>query len=219
MTQYVYRRLRHVVVYRVLHADDTPHRIALGVSIGLFVATSPLFGLHTILALILAMILRANRAIAIAAAWVCNPATFLPILWFNWFVGQAVIPREAAQDPGQIQRQISQAVGGGAGLFSAEFWVGLFHLIAGLGAGIWVGSIVVGLLIASAGYLVTHRTVLWHRHHRLARRARRGRSVAAALRRTPHADQEPPTTTVGAEPAVHPDSPVPPAPVEAAAVP
>ncbi|UCG33860.1 MAG: DUF2062 domain-containing protein [Phycisphaerales bacterium] len=217
MTRYVYRRLRHVVVYRVLHADDTPHRIALGVAVGLFVAMSPLFGLHMILALILAIILRANRAIAIAAAWVCNPATFLPILSLNWFVGQTVIPQEALQDPGQIQRRISQATGGAEGLFSAEFWVGLFNLIVGLGAEIWVGSIVVGLVVAPAGYLVIHRAVLWHRHHRLARRARRARPVVTALHKSLYVDQRLSADCVAVESTEHPDSPAPSTPVEAAA--
>ena len=221
MTRYVYRQLRHVIVYRVLHADDTPHRIAMGVAVGLFVAISPLFGLHMILALTLAVILRANRAIAVAAAWVCNPATLLPILSLNWFVGQAVVPREALQDPGQIQYQVSQAIGGGEGLaahlLSTDFWVGLFHLIVRHGVELWVGSIVVGLVAALLGYLVTHRAVVWHRRHRLTTRARQARTIAAAVHKPPHAEQQPSAKLAPAKSAEHPGSPVPAATVEAAA--
>jgi uncharacterized protein (DUF2062 family) len=221
MTRYVYRQLRHVIVYRVLHADDTPHRIAKGVAVGLFVAISPLFGLHMILALMLAVILRANRAIAVAVVWVSNPATLLPILSLNWFVGQAVVPHEALQDPVQIEHQISQAIGGAEGLsthlLSTDFWAGLFNLIVRHGVELWVGSIVVGLVVALIGYLVTHRAVLWHRHRRLTTRARQARAIAAAVYELPRAEQQPSAKPPAAKSTERSDSPVPAATVEAAA--
>ena len=34
----IIRQIEHFVVYRILHAHDTPHRLALGIALGIFVA-------------------------------------------------------------------------------------------------------------------------------------------------------------------------------------
>jgi len=184
MTRYVYRRLRHLIVYRVLHVDDTPHRIALGAALGLLIGLSPLMGLHMILALGLGYVLRANRAVALAVVWISNPATFVPIITFNWIVGQAIVPHQASNDPGRLHQQMSQLLGGTgnllSGLFSADFWIAVFNLLVSLGAALWIGSVVVGLTAGVAGYLLTRHGVVWYRQRRVLRRARRSYRRAAA---------------------------------------
>lgn len=71
---------------RVLGLNDTPHRIALAFALGVFIAFSPLLGLHFILAIILAWLFGLNRVAVLFGALVNNPWTFTPItISSTWF--------------------------------------------------------------------------------------------------------------------------------------
>jgi len=70
---------------------DTPHRIALSFAVGLFVGVSPFLGLHTILALALAWLLRLNRVVTFTAVYVTNPWSMIPIYTFCTWVGTLVL--------------------------------------------------------------------------------------------------------------------------------
>ena len=51
-----------------LRLDDPPHRIALALAVGVFVSCTPFWGFQTILAVLIAMLLRLNRAATVAGA-------------------------------------------------------------------------------------------------------------------------------------------------------
>jgi len=71
---------------RVLGLNDTPHRTALAFALGVFIAFSPLLGLHFILAIVSAWLFRLNRVAILVGAFVNNPWTFTPItLSSTWF--------------------------------------------------------------------------------------------------------------------------------------
>lgn len=73
-------------VRRVLGLNDTPHRTALAFALGVFIAFSPLLGLHFILAVVSAWLFRLNRMAVLVGAFVNNPWTFTPItLSSTWF--------------------------------------------------------------------------------------------------------------------------------------
>ena len=56
----VRRKFRHYL-RRLLALDDTPERIALAFAVGVFLAFSPLLGLHTVLGLAIAFLFGLNR--------------------------------------------------------------------------------------------------------------------------------------------------------------
>ncbi len=56
-----------------LHGD--PHYVALGLAIGIFVAITPTIPFHTILAVALAVLLKASKPAAILGVWASNPFT------------------------------------------------------------------------------------------------------------------------------------------------
>ena len=63
--------------------------IALAFSVGIFVGMSPLFGIHTILGLILAWIFSLNKFVTIVGVYITNPWTIVPIYTFaTWFGGK-----------------------------------------------------------------------------------------------------------------------------------
>ncbi|HKI70697.1 MAG TPA: DUF2062 domain-containing protein, partial [Verrucomicrobiae bacterium] len=85
------RRIERFFVYRVLHVDDTPHRIALGVAVGIFVAWTPTVGFQMILTIILATLLRANKLVGIPFVWISNPFTLGVIYYPNYLLGKFIL--------------------------------------------------------------------------------------------------------------------------------
>ncbi len=63
----------------VLHLDDAPRRIALGLAVGVFISCTPFYGLHTALAIVAALLFRLNKATTLTGAWLNLP-------WFAPFV-------------------------------------------------------------------------------------------------------------------------------------
>ena len=72
---------------RLLALDDTPERIALAFAFGVFLAFSPLLGLHTVLGLTIAFIFGLNRVAVLLGVWVNNPWTLVPIYAAAAYVG------------------------------------------------------------------------------------------------------------------------------------
>lgn len=72
---------------RILRISATPHKVALGFAIGVFLACSPLFGVHIVLAIFFSWVLRANFAAAIIGTVFSNPFTFLLIVMADYKIG------------------------------------------------------------------------------------------------------------------------------------
>lgn len=73
-------------IRRILGLSDTPHRTAVAFALGIFIAFSPILGLHTFLAFFLAWAFRLNRVAVLFGALVNNPWTFTPItITSTWF--------------------------------------------------------------------------------------------------------------------------------------
>lgn len=60
--------------------------VSIGIAVGLFVACMPIPG-QMVLALILAIGLRGNLALALLATWVSNPLTYAPLYYFGYKLG------------------------------------------------------------------------------------------------------------------------------------
>jgi uncharacterized protein (DUF2062 family) len=73
---------------RLLAIDDPPERTALAFSIGVFIAFSPLLGLHTILATFIAFLFRFNKIAIYTGTFINNPPlTMVPIIIASYAVG------------------------------------------------------------------------------------------------------------------------------------
>jgi uncharacterized protein (DUF2062 family) len=80
-------RLRGAVQV-LFHFEDSPHLVALSFGLGVFIAFSPLFGLHTLMALGLAIAFRRlNRAAIIVGIYVNNPWTIAPMYMAGTVIG------------------------------------------------------------------------------------------------------------------------------------
>lgn len=74
-------------VGQLLQLNDTPHRIALAFGMGVWLAFSPLLGLHTVLALLIAYLFRLNRAALLVGVYVNNPWTLAPLYMAGTVLG------------------------------------------------------------------------------------------------------------------------------------
>ena len=87
----------------ILHLDDSPHRIAMAFSLGVFIAFSPFIGLHLISAVFLAWVLRLNTVAVLLGTMLNNPWTFGPIFGASLWAGITIYGRNTVLHPIQWQ--------------------------------------------------------------------------------------------------------------------
>ena len=78
---------------RLLAIDDTPERTALAFSIGVFITFSPLIGLHTIIATLIAFVFRFNKVAIYTGTYINNPFTLVPIIVVSYGIGAVLLGR------------------------------------------------------------------------------------------------------------------------------
>lgn len=153
------RRLR-ILLRRVLHTADTPQRTAAAFALGVFIGMSPFFGLHTVLALLLAFLLRLNRLAVLLGTLVLNPWTILPIYGAGTWIGLRILGQ--ADPPGGLPLAVE-----------ATRPAAVVHSLAALGpylAPFVAGNLLLGAAGAALAYPISRSLVLRFRRARQARR-------------------------------------------------
>jgi uncharacterized protein len=146
------RKTPRALLRKILMLDDTPHSVALGTAIGMFVGMTPTVGIQMIIVLVIAFLtrpfLRFNKIAAVLTVYVTNPLTIIPIYWFNYQVGRWFVPsRIASEDFVDIVR-----------FDSHDNWSErAMSLITELGAPLLVGC----LLVAVVSSVLTYPTMRW----------------------------------------------------------
>lgn len=79
------------VKHRLRRLPDTPAKISRGIWAGVFVCFTPVFGLHFVLAAVLAKLLRGNILAALMATFFGNPLTFPAIGYVSFTLGSAML--------------------------------------------------------------------------------------------------------------------------------
>lgn len=129
--------------------DDTPERIALAFSIGVFISFSPLLGLHTVLGMFIAVFFGLNRMAVLTGLWVNNPWTLLPVYSAATYLGRKLVGFPTVSLPMFHFHE----------LWHARYWIELAHdwpILKPLA----LGSIVLSITAGSLAYAIT---LLWLR--------------------------------------------------------
>lgn len=161
-------KLKQFVKLRILHSDDSPHRIAMGMALGLFIGWTPAIGLHILMVLVSTLIIRANRLVALTCVWISNPLTIIPIYYPSYLVGKYVLKFLNANrqlcdvEVQEVFKKLSHSESFFV-FFSVDFWRDMFTFFWQKGLELGIGCTIVGLLVASAGYMVTYYAVVWYR--------------------------------------------------------
>lgn len=164
---YFLARCRRSVVKHVLHADDPPHRLALGVAIAMFVTFTPTIGFQSALVIFLAVLFRANKVVGLPLVWISNPATFVPIYYPCYRIGLRITggTRVSRQWWRELTRPPEDY------LPAMQFyWSRLTDIIVPL----TIGCVVVAIPVAIVSYFLTYQAIVRYRHRRIFRRHRRG---------------------------------------------
>lgn len=89
---------------RLLAIDDPPERTALAFSVGVFIAFSPLLGLHTLLATLIAFLFRFNKVAIYLGSYINNPLlTLVPIILGSYAIGAVLLGRPLSMPPEGIE--------------------------------------------------------------------------------------------------------------------
>ncbi len=179
---------------RMRRLPDNPHRIALGFAIGAFVSFSPLFGLHFLLAAMIAWALRANVLASIFGTIVGNPLTFPLIsvtsLWLGrWMLGRThggsefeKVSHSFAEGMNAIWGTVKSWFGYGPSMLD-----GLLLFLDNIFLPYLIGGIIPGLVAGAVCYWLLGPIVAAYqerRRRRLEKRADQRRKAADAEQAT-----------------------------------
>ena len=171
-----WRRAIEYLAHRLRRLPDTPHRIAFGHAIGVFVSFTPFFGIHVGAAIGLAWVLRANVVASVIGTLAGNPVTIPLIAPIALGLGRKILGYGVTgRDPSRIQDAFGQ--------FFTGLWDSLLSLF-GYGDSEWykvlrfvedviwpylVGGLLPGLIAAIASYYLTRPLVGAYQTRRRAR--------------------------------------------------
>jgi hypothetical protein len=151
----------------VLVLKDTPHRVALGLAIGVFVGWMPIIGIQMSIAAVAALALRGNVTAAVLAVWFSNPITLIPCYWLEWWVGWLAMSL-FVDLPWLGLDWIRDMI---TGLGDKGFWEGTRFLLGR--KFLWdffvpanVGGAILGIVTGLASYPYVRRAVLRYQKHR-----------------------------------------------------
>jgi len=158
-----WRRALEYISYRLIRIPDTPHRIALGLSCGVFVSFLPIFGGHFIIGALLAYIIKGDIFASLIGTIVGNPITFPIIAGVSINLGQYILG-QSSTDMDDIS-------------FNWEMFKDMFsfenfnwYFIKGFGIDIFLpyllGGTILGIIASLFFYFLCKPFVRGHQHRR-----------------------------------------------------
>lgn len=171
-------RAARYVQYRVTRLPDQPHRIARGIFAGVFVSFSPFFGMHFILAALVAKIIRGNIVASLLATFVGNPLTFFGIAVSSLQTGHFLLgsgPRRAESASQSLAEKFTGAAADLKHNFMAIFtheqahWSKLELFYHDVYLPYIIGGLITGTIAGLIAYYVTLPIITVYQKRRKAR--------------------------------------------------
>lgn len=139
--------MKTFILKEVINVDDTPHRIALGCAIGMFVAFTPTIPFQMALTIFFSWIFKANKVVGLPAVWITNPATVIPIYFPQYVLGCLITGVAIDKVDFSILTQKHE----NTMAMARSAWV----LMQDIFWPLWVGSLVVSTIVGIASYYLT----------------------------------------------------------------
>ncbi|MBU1260501.1 MAG: DUF2062 domain-containing protein [Planctomycetes bacterium] len=167
------RKRKHPILryleYKILHIDDSPAKIALGLAIGLFVAWMPILGIRSLMVIALSILLRANKFAGLVSVWVSNVFTFVLIYYPSYLIGRAVyapfVYHETLSGE-QVLASFNRLFAPAnifTGFYTKEYWRQFWVLTKTIGPELWIGGFILGGLVAISSYVICYNLIKNHR--------------------------------------------------------
>ena len=145
----------------VVGLHESPERLAASWALGIGIALSPVMGLHTVLALVMALLFRLNKVDVLLGTLVINPWTLTVYFPAAVLLGKRItgvhIPRFVKHNPTEILR--------------AAVWHDNAPWLRSVLLAWGVGATVFALLIGLGMYYLLKRLIRVHREHHAKRTA------------------------------------------------
>lgn len=160
-------RAAQYVRHRVRRLPDTPEKISRGVWAGVFTAFTPFYGLHFLVAGVIAVAMRGNVLASLMSTFFGNPLTYVPIAYAalttgHWLLGtrldRTLLDGPAGRGNCGIGCQFNNAAGDLWHNFKAIFtderadWRGLQEFNTEVFYPYLVGGIIPGIIAATICY-------------------------------------------------------------------
>lgn len=145
-------------IRRLLAIDDPPERTALAFTIGVFITFSPLLGLHTIIATLLAFLFRFNKVAIFTGTYINNPFTLVPIIIVSYGIGSFLLGRPLRIPPEGIE--LLKHPHPLTGSYYRQLFTSSWYLVGPFA----IGGMLLSVVCSLASYPLTLR---WLRAHRL----------------------------------------------------
>ena len=166
---------------RLKRIPDTPHKISLGMSCGIFASFTPLFGLHFLIAGLLSYLLRANVLASLIGTFVGNPITFPIITVFNLKLGEWILgsSEHSSGDGGKIFEGFLDFIFLIYKSFFTEGSIGennvprMNEFLNGVFIPYSLGGLILGIFIAVVSYFLLRPLVATYQKKRSALKAKR----------------------------------------------
>mgnify|MGYP001573995690 CR=1 FL=1 len=123
--------------------NNTPHEIALGIAVGVFIAITPLYGFHTIMVVVAAFFIkRVNKFAILLGTNVSTTLTFPFITWAGYNIGRFIFGKS----------------------YPPLYWDTFKHFnykqLLHLYFPLFIGSIVLGIILAVVVYFITRWLII-----------------------------------------------------------
>lgn len=166
-------RAFHYVKHRLRRLPDSPERIARGVWAGVFTTFTPFYGLHFIVAAIIAKVMRGNIVAALMATFFGNPLTYVPIGVVSLQVGNKLLGTKMSEE--QERSFGGKFVDAGHDLWHNLWawltgnpvdWTGLSIFYKEIFFPYMVGGIIPGVIAATICYYLAVPVIRAYQHRR-----------------------------------------------------
>jgi uncharacterized protein len=85
------KRYCRFIYLKFLRLRGKPVVVARGLAVGVFAGCFPFFGFQSLVGIFLATLFHGSKVAAIAATWISNPFTTVPIFIFNYKIGKLLL--------------------------------------------------------------------------------------------------------------------------------
>ncbi len=164
------------VKHRIRRLPDSPTRIARGVGVGVFTTFTPFYGMHFVVAAILARIFNGNILAALSGTFFGNPLTYVPIGVISLQVGHWMQGGDFAEDVDASL--VSKFLGAGRDLKNNLYalftdqnadWSGLIRFFDEVFYPYLIGGLLPGIIAGMIAYMLSLPVIRAYQQRRRAK--------------------------------------------------
>ena len=147
------KSIKKILLRALRNRCNSPHQIAMGVSIGTFIGLGPTFGFQLIPVLFFCYFFKLNKIAGTFGVFITNPFTVIPIYLFNYWIGNLFFAKDV-----NAYKIIKEAVFSKYDTFT-ENLKAIYFVIIKLGSPFLVGCFINATIFSFIAYFTVRKIV------------------------------------------------------------